>query len=642
MKLIIDSKNIEYLPKLLQDINPDNGVIFIPIKNHNAHVLIQSPYWPNAVSPSLIIDEANENQKISRARLILDSFITTTVVGKRILDFGCGEGHLIKLIRPHAKTAIGYDPSITNDNLITSDINIVKKSAPYDIIIAYDVLDHVESDTIRDDCIKTMAKLLAPGGVILTRIHPYSSRHATHVYRTFNKAYAHMIYTHSEMIQMGLNPTSVLKSLRPLETYRRLWKQNGLMVSCENIARYPLDDLFYENDIFQLINRHWYSDNELYNNKELLMDILSIQFIDYELSKMNSDLDTLETCDKRGPVRVAIVTPVFYVGGVEQWIMSLSHWFDSDRIIISKIIVTTPGAIDQTAVLWLPRWVEVINTDEIVEDGFDIIITWGLKDLVSKISHLKCPTIDTQHGAFMHEAWQIPLVKAATEAHWQLGTTIVGVNEAIRMNFEESIRNDVVIIPNGSDPTRVYSSTDKYELKATLNLTSDDKIVMFIGRITVEKNVQALIDAMQYLDKSWHAVIIGPQYVTLERLNSHTHLIPAQRNIGSWLNIADVLCHPSDYESHCFSINEAWLAGVPVVSCDYLVNRMFEEKHGQMMWLVPTQPKPEVLADAISLAYQNRYDGRVKNARDAAINEYSAPIMSKRWANLIEKLCLKR
>ena len=38
------------------------------------------------------------------------------------------------------------------------------------------------------------------------------------------------------------------------------------------------------------------------------------------------------------------------------------------------------------------------------------------------------------------------------------------------------------------------------------------------------------------------------------------------------------------------SINEAWLAGVPVVSCDYLVNRRFEERHGPLMWLVPTPP----------------------------------------------------
>jgi hypothetical protein len=154
----------------------------------------------------------------------------------------------------------------------------------------------------------------------------------------------------------------------------------------------------------------------------------------------------------------------------------------------------------------------------------------------------------------------------------------------------------------------------------------------------VEKNVQALIDAVEHLDDSWHAVIVGPQYVPLERIGPRVHLLPAQRRIGNWLGIADVLCHPSDYESHCFSINEAWLGGVPVVSCDYLVNRQFEERHGPLMWLVPTRPEPARFAAAITEAFQGRSDPRVAHARDIATREYSAPIMGRRWSDLVESV----
>jgi glycosyltransferase involved in cell wall biosynthesis len=159
--------------------------------------------------------------------------------------------------------------------------------------------------------------------------------------------------------------------------------------------------------------------------------------------------------------------------------------------------------------------------------------------------------------------------------------------------------------------------------------------VVHIGLITVEKNVQALLDIVEYLDESWHAVIIGPQYVPLERIGPRVHLLPAQRRIGNWLGIADVLCHPSDYESHCFSINEAWLAGVPVVSCDYLVNRQFEQRHGPLMWLVPIRPTTTRLAAAIGEAYEDRNDGRVAHAREVAGREYAAPVMGKRWSDLV-------
>jgi hypothetical protein len=81
-----------------------------------------------------------------------------------------------------------------------------------------------------------------------------------------------------------------------------------------------------------------------------------------------------------------------------------------------------------------------------------------------------------------------------------------------------------------------------------------------------------------FMQATWQSPLLAAATRAHERLGPRVQLLPAQRRIGNWLGIADVLCHPNDYESHCFSINEAWLAGVPVVSCDYLVNRQFEER----------------------------------------------------------------
>jgi hypothetical protein len=147
---------------------------------------------------------------------------------------------------------------------------------------------------------------------------------------------------------------------------------------------------------------------------------------------------------ERRPVRVAIATPVLYVGGAEQWIASLCHWLDPDRAVVVKVFVLFPNAINDVAVSWLPRWVQVVDSRKIEQDAtFDVVVTWGLLDLVDRTSHLTCPAIDVQHGVFMHETWQSPLVAAATRAHELLGTTIVGVNEAVRQNFPEHVRDKV-------------------------------------------------------------------------------------------------------------------------------------------------------------------------------------------------------
>jgi glycosyltransferase involved in cell wall biosynthesis len=251
--------------------------------------------------------------------------------------------------------------------------------------------------------------------------------------------------------------------------------------------------------------------------------------------------------------------------------------------------------------------------------------------------------IDVQHGVFMNATWQNPLVVAATHAHEVLGTQIVGVNEAVRQNFPEEIRDQIAIIPNGSDPGRVTPLIGRDEMKRRHGLPLDSKIAMFVGRISGEKNVQALVDAIEFLDESWRAIIIGPQYVPLERLNPRIHVITPQRRVGNWLAIAGVLCHPADYESHCFTINEAWLASVPIVSCDYPVNQMFEARHGQMMWLTQVRPESEVLATSIEAAFQGGPNSeRVRRARRIAALHFSAPVMGRRWTDLVESTFLAR
>ena len=68
------------------------------------------------------------------------------------------------------------------------------------------------------------------------------------------------------------------------------------------------------------------------------------------------------------------------------------------------------------------------------------------------------------------------------------------------------------------------------------------------------------------------------------------------------------------------------------------MNRLFEERHGPLMWKVPVRPEPARLAEAINEAFVGRYDPRVAHARDVATREYSAPIMGRRWSELIGTL----
>src|SRR4051812_1118998 len=59
--------------------------------------LLDSAAWPPAVEPSLICNVSSEQDKEDRAEGILDIIIDVHLEGLTVLDFGCGEGHLVRL-----------------------------------------------------------------------------------------------------------------------------------------------------------------------------------------------------------------------------------------------------------------------------------------------------------------------------------------------------------------------------------------------------------------------------------------------------------------------------------------------------------------------------------------------------------------
>lgn len=58
--------------------------------------LLSSSDWPPAVLPKYICD-LSEDSKLERASAIFDNVLFDDIYDKKILDFGCGEGHCVKL-----------------------------------------------------------------------------------------------------------------------------------------------------------------------------------------------------------------------------------------------------------------------------------------------------------------------------------------------------------------------------------------------------------------------------------------------------------------------------------------------------------------------------------------------------------------
>ena len=236
--------------------------------------------WPEAVPEVLLASPTDKDQK-NRASAVMDMVLDRNIEKLNFLDYGCGDGWITQEAkRRGAENAVGFDlvKSEKWKELIgPSFVHSLGALEPnfFDVVFLYDVLDHcMDAEFLMDTILKSMKKT----GVVYVRCHPWTSRHATHLYKQgINKAYMHMFLSFDEIGKLIKDkPMFTRNEKNPLEAYR-WWFRNFKIVK-ERTIKEPVSDFFKHPDFKTL----------LANEQNILeiddfLKLMEIQFVDYVL-----------------------------------------------------------------------------------------------------------------------------------------------------------------------------------------------------------------------------------------------------------------------------------------------------------------------------------------------------------------------
>jgi len=180
---------------------------------------------------------------------------------------------MIQNLLNSSRWPIGINPILLNNNIDKNQSQLYTNSdrvlwidkeefdpIECDTVIVFDVIDHINEDSFMSKIIP-----LCKGKDVFWRVHPYTSRLATHA-TDINKALAHLF------LDIGIHHNKKNKH----QDYVKLFKQYGFSIITHEKYYHELEDIFYAPMLRKTIE------------SKLQMGLddknIEVQFIDYHLA----------------------------------------------------------------------------------------------------------------------------------------------------------------------------------------------------------------------------------------------------------------------------------------------------------------------------------------------------------------------
>ncbi len=257
-------------------------------------------------------------------------------------------------------------------------------------------------------------------------------------------------------------------------------------------------------------------------------------------------------------------------------------------------------------------------------ESCDVLVGWGEPPRGA-------PAIVTSHwdgsSTFGRE-----LLEKCSGAH-----ALVAVSRSALEAFPAAHRGRAEIIYNGVDQQRVVPTRSRSDIRREFGIADGAKVLGYLGRISTEKRVGAVVRAVARLPRDWVGLIVGDgsaraklQRAIKRHGKRRVILSPPRPDVGNVLAAFDRLVLPSRGEGFGLVVAEAWLARVPVIATRVGIVR----EQPELAQLV-TGTADDSLGRAIAAAAPSADAGRTERAFRFASERLTAKVFGERWSSLL-------
>ena len=201
-----------------------------------------------------------------------------------------------------------------------------------------------------------------------------------------------------------------------------------------------------------------------------------------------------------------------------------------------------------------------------------------------------------------------------------------------------ALGDKIEVIPIGID-IKMFKPLDQRKMREKYGFNQEEKIILYIGRFSVEKGLDLLLKAFKDIKSEMseaHLILLGEgleekrlrKIVETQGIEAVTFMNPVKHEkIPEIINCADVLALCSSYEGMPTVVLEALACGVPVVSTDVGdVKKVVNTKTGYL------------IKDVDLYSIKHAILKVIKNGKDNYSDNCLTAVMQYSWENISLKI----